>query len=352
MLAVDRHQLGARACARARCTTGPAAMSDSLLASARRRPASRVARVTDSPAKPTTPLTTTSASVARLASASAPPRTSHSGSGLGHHGGGGLVGDGHDLGPVRPGPGRRARRGRRPVAPSAASSKRSGSAATTSSVWVPIEPVDPARATRMAVMAPSLPTGPDAGTADVGTPALGAAATPAGRRARRPPAGLSRRGRGPGRRSRRRAGRRACRRSGRARRRGSGRIEPMSLRPRSRLNSDSARSPSGATRAHDQAEHQRLTGAEGPDAEQHAPRRTRRRGPTRCRRARPSTVLFGRDRAERRAAHRPADEEATDVVGHGRHDGDDQDADALGRDVEDAARRTRRARRPRRRRPW
>ena len=85
---------------RARCTTGPAAISDSLLASARRRPASRVARVTDRPAKPTTPLTTTSASVARLAMASAPPRTSHSGSGLGHHGGGGLVGDGHDLGPV------------------------------------------------------------------------------------------------------------------------------------------------------------------------------------------------------------------------------------------------------------
>ena len=47
--------------ARTRCTTGPPAMSDSLLASANRRPASSAARVTGSPAKPTTPLTTTSA---------------------------------------------------------------------------------------------------------------------------------------------------------------------------------------------------------------------------------------------------------------------------------------------------
>ena len=38
--------------ARARCTTGPAAISDSLLASASRRPASRAARVTSRPAKP------------------------------------------------------------------------------------------------------------------------------------------------------------------------------------------------------------------------------------------------------------------------------------------------------------
>ena len=64
---------------RARWTTGPAAMRDSLLARASRRPASRVARVTRRPAKPTTPLTTTSASSARLARASTPARTSHSG---------------------------------------------------------------------------------------------------------------------------------------------------------------------------------------------------------------------------------------------------------------------------------
>ena len=42
---------------RASRTTGPAAISDSLLASARRRPAWSAPRVTGSPAKPTTPLT-------------------------------------------------------------------------------------------------------------------------------------------------------------------------------------------------------------------------------------------------------------------------------------------------------
>ena len=38
VLAVDRHQLAAPGCARTRRTTGPAAISDSLLASARRVP--------------------------------------------------------------------------------------------------------------------------------------------------------------------------------------------------------------------------------------------------------------------------------------------------------------------------
>ena len=61
---------------RARCTTGPPAMRDSLLASARRLPASNVASVTRRPANPTTPLTHTSASAPRLAKPSVPPRTS------------------------------------------------------------------------------------------------------------------------------------------------------------------------------------------------------------------------------------------------------------------------------------
>ena len=49
---------------RARRTTGAPAMIDSLLARASVRPASRAAKVTVRPAKPTTPLTATSASVA------------------------------------------------------------------------------------------------------------------------------------------------------------------------------------------------------------------------------------------------------------------------------------------------
>ena len=55
---------------------GPPAISDSLLARARRRPASRAARVTGRPAKPTTPLTTISASLAMAARAPSPARTS------------------------------------------------------------------------------------------------------------------------------------------------------------------------------------------------------------------------------------------------------------------------------------
>ena len=53
VLAVDRNQLRTGVC-HARWTTGPAAISDSLLARPRRLPALRVARVTGSPAKPTT----------------------------------------------------------------------------------------------------------------------------------------------------------------------------------------------------------------------------------------------------------------------------------------------------------
>ena len=49
--------------ARNGCTTGPAAIRLSLFASARRLPAASVARVTGSPANPTTALTTTSAAL-------------------------------------------------------------------------------------------------------------------------------------------------------------------------------------------------------------------------------------------------------------------------------------------------
>src|SRR6478609_4423629 len=136
---------------RARCTTGPAAMSDSLLASARRRPASRVARVTDRPANPTTPLTTTSASVARLAMASGPPRTSHSGRASATTAAAASSATATTLGRcVRAWA--MSTSGLRPVAPRAVSSKRSASASSTSSAWVPIEPVDPASATRTADM--------------------------------------------------------------------------------------------------------------------------------------------------------------------------------------------------------
>ena len=91
---------------RARCTTGAPAMSDSLLARARRRPASSAARVTGSPAKPTTPLTTTRPPSRRPASPSGPathldPRRQPAG----QVGGQGRVADGHHLGtePRRPG---------------------------------------------------------------------------------------------------------------------------------------------------------------------------------------------------------------------------------------------------------
>ncbi len=73
VLAVDRDQLGAGRVRDSGCTTGPAAISDSLLASASRRPARSVASVTGRPAKPTTPLTTTSASPATTRAHRRPP---------------------------------------------------------------------------------------------------------------------------------------------------------------------------------------------------------------------------------------------------------------------------------------
>ena len=57
-------------------TTGPPAISDSLLARASRRPAASVANVSRRPAKPTTPLTQTSATVPISARASTPAWTS------------------------------------------------------------------------------------------------------------------------------------------------------------------------------------------------------------------------------------------------------------------------------------
>src|SRR5580704_4094581 len=61
---------------RAFCTTGAPAMRDSLLAKARRRPASSAAIVTGSPAKPTTALSTTSAPCAAATMPSSPTNTS------------------------------------------------------------------------------------------------------------------------------------------------------------------------------------------------------------------------------------------------------------------------------------
>ena len=144
---------------RARCTTGPPAISDSLLASARRRPASSVARVTSQPGEA--------------------DHAVDADVGLGAQAGQALGAD-PDLDAraaarrppgrrprrrrprpwaARPRPGRRAGPGCGPVAPRATTSKRSGSAATTSSVWVPMEPVDPARA--MVVVTGRRPDQPD-----------------------------------------------------------------------------------------------------------------------------------------------------------------------------------------------
>ena len=62
--------------ARARWTIGAPAISDSLLARARRRPDSSAAMVTGSPANPTTPFTTMSAAVAAAIRPSGPATTS------------------------------------------------------------------------------------------------------------------------------------------------------------------------------------------------------------------------------------------------------------------------------------
>ena len=211
VLAVDRHQLGARGLPHLRapparrrsatpCWPGPGAGRRASVASVTRRPA-----------KPTTPLTHTSASAPRLARPSSPTRSSHDGSAA-------LSSSRWVPSATATTAGRRraacaaSAATSRPLAPRATIRNRSGSASTTSMVWVPIEPVDPASATVVV------------------NPRTG--------RARRTP-----------RRRTRTAARRASRRTGRGSRRGPGRVAAMSFTPRSRLSSDSHRSPIGAATA-------------------------------------------------------------------------------------------------------
>src|SRR5687768_15894582 len=129
-------------------TTGPPAISDSLLASARRRPAASVARVTSRPAKPTTAFTQTSASVPMAASASGPARSSVP-AGRRAARSATLAGSG-SASTTASGRSSRAcsaRSSTDDMAASATTRNRSGSARTTSSVCVPIDPVEPATAT-------------------------------------------------------------------------------------------------------------------------------------------------------------------------------------------------------------
>ena len=127
-------------------TTGPAAINDSLFARASRFPASKVAIVTDSPAKPTTPFTTTSAVPDTAAMASGPASTATP------------AGSSSASSCARPASAMATTRGctrcawaasssTELPAPNATISKRSGCAATTSSVWVPMDPVEPSTAT-------------------------------------------------------------------------------------------------------------------------------------------------------------------------------------------------------------
>ena len=129
-------------------TSGAAAMSDSLLARARVRPASSAARVTGRPAKPMTALTTTSAPRASVGQPlgadddldAVPQEVDQARAvrlaGHAHARHGELVGD---RGQLARGAGPRDTTTR---------SKDSGSRRSTSRVWVPIEPVAPSRATR------------------------------------------------------------------------------------------------------------------------------------------------------------------------------------------------------------
>ena len=132
---------------RARCTTGAPAMIDSLLARANRRPASRAAMVTVSPANPTTPLTATSAD------------RGDGGQALGahHHLDRRAAGARPARRPVRdprwpPPPGGAGGPGR-PARPPSGGPRgppprnRSGTPSITSRAWVPMEPVDPTRLT-------------------------------------------------------------------------------------------------------------------------------------------------------------------------------------------------------------
>jgi len=141
--------------ARARCTTGPPAIRLSLLASPRRLPALRVASVTPKPAKPTTPLITTSATAAAASNASGPTSRSTP------------TGSSPASSPERLASVSTTTSGRTaaawaatastdPWALSEATRNRSGSVAMTSRVWVPIEPVEPSTATLIMRALPEL----------------------------------------------------------------------------------------------------------------------------------------------------------------------------------------------------
>ena len=108
----------------------------------------------------------------------------------------------------------------------------------------------------------------------------------------------------------------------------------MSLSPRSRLNSDSARSPSGATAAVSRPKTSACPRLKGPTPEDHSHDEHGHQSGDH-----PSDEaldrLVGRDGAERCSPHRPPDEEATEVVGDRCDDGHGEDAHPLGRDLED-----------------
>ena len=148
VLGVHRDDLGARRCAVARWTTGAPAMSDSLLARARRRPASSAARVTGSPAKPTTPLTDHLGQAwrSRPGPRSRPPPRSPAAAAA--------ASSGASAGsPMATTSGRSRRawatehvdRARWPRAPPRRTGR--GTPSITSTAWVPIDPVDPTRLT-------------------------------------------------------------------------------------------------------------------------------------------------------------------------------------------------------------
>src|SRR6516164_1245642 len=131
---------------RAFCTTGAPAISDSLLAKASRRPASRAAIVTGSPAKPTTALRTTSAPLAAATMPSSPARTSMP-PGTASRTAGWRAGS-----PITTTSGWNsaacaASTSADRCAASAWTRKRPGSARMTSRAWVPTEPVEPIRLT-------------------------------------------------------------------------------------------------------------------------------------------------------------------------------------------------------------
>ena len=257
------------AAARTRRTTGPAAISDSLLASASRVPAPSDGQRDAEPGE---------ADHAVDAHVAEPPRCRRQRVGAGDDLGARrapapassaalrVVGDGDDRRAATAAPARRAGRPTTPR-PSAATENRSGSAAITSSACVPIDPVDPAiddgrghrrEATDGAAAAPG---------AEAAPPALvGGAAAVAEGRLRRPRiraersearsvtklrvgAELRRRSPGPWPGGRRWGGRRAGASKRSSRPPWPGRIVPMSFTPRSRLTSDSHRSPSGAAMA-------------------------------------------------------------------------------------------------------